>query len=736
MINFSNTNGKKAFQVLTVVVSCFIIGILITNGFLAVPSANSISNSIGGNNTNSNKILVLSFDDNRKGDFTYGKPILDKYGFKATFFIICGKTTDKGAMNWQDIAPMQRDGMDIESHTMTHAHLDTLSQSQLNTEIGGSKQCLASHGYNATIFAYPYDEGSDNKTVVNLVAKYYDIGRSGSEPLMFLDCKGFKHHPQADCRTYTSDGSLTYANRYAFRSLSFDVKEIKDLFDNATIFSDFIKEVNSQEIYNQNGKINAVPVVTFHNVAQTTNKPYYTNVGLFDQLMKYLHDNGFRVLTLKQIGYDTQTNTFYLKNSPETNTGVTTNTINASDTSNITNKTNMSTKTPSTTVNTTATTTTHHHIKGVKVLHVHTIPSQVAVGNAFNLQGIVFNNSSATITFDNGTCTAASPFSITFNANVVTEPKAVAASPCKSQQMTLNPGEQSGIQFPNLSGMAYKATAPGMTNATMIFKYGVETVSSKSSISDSISRGYTFNIQRGSQQPVTTTTTTTTTTTNQLQHQKQPLPIQTTRSGTNFTAANATSAKASVPVLSNASSYSGGEKYNTIRTLSASIHVGKSTIHPGDRQTITLKVNDANTSNAIAGAKITVRIMDASGSYKKSFDGITDTSGKASYSWTLGHNDATGSYRLEMEVSASGYGNDTASKSFKVTSTPVSSSNSNNDNNDNSNNSVQPNSGTSNTNNNNNNDINKNNHNHPLSIISIPHIRIPEIRIPFHLPFH
>jgi hypothetical protein len=28
--------------------------------------------------------------------------------------------------------------------------------------------------------------------------------------------------------------------------------------------------------------------------------------------MKYLHDNGFKVLNLKQIGYDTKTNTFYL----------------------------------------------------------------------------------------------------------------------------------------------------------------------------------------------------------------------------------------------------------------------------------------------------------------------------------------------------------------------------------------------------------------------------------------
>jgi peptidoglycan/xylan/chitin deacetylase (PgdA/CDA1 family) len=114
MINFSNTNGKRSFEVLSVVVCCFTIAILITNGFVAVPSANSIGNSNGGNNSrsdvihnsNTNKILVLSFDDNRKGDFAYGKPILDKYGFKATFFIICGKTTDKGAMNWQDIAAM------------------------------------------------------------------------------------------------------------------------------------------------------------------------------------------------------------------------------------------------------------------------------------------------------------------------------------------------------------------------------------------------------------------------------------------------------------------------------------------------------------------------------------------------------------------------------------------------------------------------------------------------------
>ena len=291
--------------------------------FLPAISYSQLSPTPSSNNIANTKVVILSFDDNRKGDFTYAKPILDKYGFKATFFIICGKTTDKGAMNWQEIASMQSDGMDIESHTMTHKHLNHLSANALNFEIAGSKQCLASHGYNTTSFAYPYDEGADNVTVVNTVAKYYDLARTGSEPLMFLNCNGFKNHPQTDCKTYLPDGKLTYANRYAIRSLSFDRYEIKDLFNNASIFSDFGQILNSQSNYNKgNGIISlsgignnvggAVPLITFHNVRPVNNVPYTTNVGVFAELMKYLHDNGYKVLDMANLKYDTKSNVFHI----------------------------------------------------------------------------------------------------------------------------------------------------------------------------------------------------------------------------------------------------------------------------------------------------------------------------------------------------------------------------------------------------------------------------------------
>ena len=41
--------------------------------------------------------------------------VTDKYGFKASFFIVCGKVaTQPYWMNWQDIAQLNKDGMDIE----------------------------------------------------------------------------------------------------------------------------------------------------------------------------------------------------------------------------------------------------------------------------------------------------------------------------------------------------------------------------------------------------------------------------------------------------------------------------------------------------------------------------------------------------------------------------------------------------------------------------------------------
>jgi peptidoglycan/xylan/chitin deacetylase (PgdA/CDA1 family) len=159
---------------------------------------------------NKDKVVIINFDDSFKNQFLYAKPILDKYGFKATFFEVCNFIGSNGKKTWQDVSALQKDGMDIESHTMTHPHLNTLSQASLNYEIGGSKQCLLNHGINPPIFAYPYSEGSNNPSVVGVVGKYYTLARTDSGfPLTFLQCDGWKNHQQTDCRTYSGYGGLS-----------------------------------------------------------------------------------------------------------------------------------------------------------------------------------------------------------------------------------------------------------------------------------------------------------------------------------------------------------------------------------------------------------------------------------------------------------------------------------------------------------------------------------------------
>jgi Polysaccharide deacetylase len=304
-----------------------------------VSTGNTIPNdNVSANRANdgvNNKVVIINFDDSFKSQSLYAKPILDKYGFKATFFEVCNwiGSLPKSKENWNDIAALKQDGMDIESHTMTHAHLNALSTTDLNYQIGQSKQCFLDHGFITPIFAYPYSEGSQNNTIVKTVAKNYNLARTDSGyPLTFLHCDGSKNHPQTDCKTYASNGGkLTFDNKYSIKSWthrhidgSYDSEQgvcasSCHSYNNEQMFQIFVAEVNSQLRYNNNGIINAIPIVIYHNLVTYPDVSFSKDaaeitINLFDQEMKYLHDNGFKVLTLDQLGYNPINNVLYVKN--------------------------------------------------------------------------------------------------------------------------------------------------------------------------------------------------------------------------------------------------------------------------------------------------------------------------------------------------------------------------------------------------------------------------------------
>jgi peptidoglycan/xylan/chitin deacetylase (PgdA/CDA1 family) len=308
--------------------------------------------STSNNINNKDKFVIINFDDSHQSDYTYAKPILDKYGFKATFFEVCD-WVEEGyhdldiSITWQQIAALQQDGMDIEAHTMTHPNLnDLLSQADLDYEIGQSKQCLENHGFNPTIFAYPNGKGSDDPTVVNIVAKYYDLARTDSKlsALTFLHCDGGdidnmnnqQQQKQTDCRTHFSDGTLTPSNRYSINSWAH--KQIEEgcstnsadngntgtcarfryKYDNTQMFEKFITAVNNQSNYNKDEIVRAIPIIVYHTLVNypdlsDSNRPIDTTLNLFDAEMKYLYDNGFKVLTMSDLGYDDNSNYLYVK---------------------------------------------------------------------------------------------------------------------------------------------------------------------------------------------------------------------------------------------------------------------------------------------------------------------------------------------------------------------------------------------------------------------------------------
>ncbi len=312
--------------------------------------------------TEDKKDVILAFDDAWKSQFTFAKPILDKYGFKGSFFIVCnyvGKTPDR--MTWDDVQTLEKQGHDIESHSMNHIPLDDLSQQQLNYEIGQSKQCIIDHsiGTNTNnndistisnnrsvpIFAYPFDIGHANMTVINTVAKFYQFGRTGDKPLAYLNCDmsledkkngsitqsdylngkcenmpsvntGSNNSKTGFASTASFD-NLGMVNKYTIRSWTHHVHHPNISYNSSQMYNQFILEVNSQDKYNVDGRINTIPIITYHNftnypITKYSRNEYNTDANLFSREMKYLYNNHFIVLPMSNIRFNEINKDLYL----------------------------------------------------------------------------------------------------------------------------------------------------------------------------------------------------------------------------------------------------------------------------------------------------------------------------------------------------------------------------------------------------------------------------------------
>jgi len=125
------------------------------------------------------KVVGITFDDGYKNNLLNAAPILSKFNFSATCYIVgdrIGETnswdlshgiTQRPLMTLNEIKKWLELGMDIGAHTNTHANLTKLTKPQLVQEIYQCKKKLENF-FDVTItdFCYPFGQFHEDSVKV------------------------------------------------------------------------------------------------------------------------------------------------------------------------------------------------------------------------------------------------------------------------------------------------------------------------------------------------------------------------------------------------------------------------------------------------------------------------------------------------------------------------------------------------------------------------------------------
>ena len=163
MLNYHQINNE-AHNALTLSASEFEaqIDYLARSGYTPITPAQLADYLQHGAELPPNPILI-TFDDGYEDNYRVAYPILQKYHFTATIFLITDFVGNNGRyLNWKQVREMRDHGFVFQSHTLNHILLPRASDDEIRLQLVKSKEAIEWRlGQKVEFLAYPggaYDQ--------------------------------------------------------------------------------------------------------------------------------------------------------------------------------------------------------------------------------------------------------------------------------------------------------------------------------------------------------------------------------------------------------------------------------------------------------------------------------------------------------------------------------------------------------------------------------------------------
>lgn len=120
--------------------------------------------------------IILTFDDGYRDNFENAFPLLERYGFQATFFLITNFIDERrpAYMTWEQVKKLIKAGHEIGAHSRDHPNLQGKDIDYLVWQILGSKEAIQNGaGITPRFFSYPSGKYDENTIAVLKSANYW-----------------------------------------------------------------------------------------------------------------------------------------------------------------------------------------------------------------------------------------------------------------------------------------------------------------------------------------------------------------------------------------------------------------------------------------------------------------------------------------------------------------------------------------------------------------------------------